>query len=127
MTAPQPHIRVVVADRSEEICHALARLLGGDPAIEVGATAQTEDELLAQLAKAAPDVVLLDYQLPRRSVDGLISALRARVPDLAILVLLVHPGDVSGVEVDARTAWILKDTDSEELRAQVRALMPLAS
>ena len=127
MAPPQPQIRAVVADRSAEVCHALARLLGGDPAIEVGATAQTEDELLGELAEAAPDVVLLDYQLPRRSIDGLVGALRARVPDLAILVLLVHPGDVAGVEVDARTAWILKDSDRDELRSQVRALVPIAS
>ncbi len=127
MVAPQPQIRAVVADRSAEVCHALARLLGGDPAIEVSATAQTEDELLGELAAAAPDVVLLDFQLPRRSVDRLIGALRARVPDLAILMLLVHPGDVTGVEVDTRTAWILKDSDKEELRAQVRALVPTAA
>jgi two-component system NarL family response regulator len=127
MAALQPPTRVVIADRSEEICHALARLLGADPSIEVCSTVQTEDELLDNLAQATPDVVLLDYQLPNRSIDRLIVGLRARVPDLAILVLLVHPGDVSGVEADSRTAWVLKDSNGKALRAQVRALAPIAS
>ena len=122
MAGPRPQTRVLVADRSEEVCHALARLLGAEADIDVTATAQTESELLDALAAAAPDVVLLDYQLPRRSVGVLLQSLRALVPDVGVLVLLVHPGDVSGVHSDERTAWILKDSESRELRAQVRAL-----
>ena len=80
--------------------------------------------MLAALAPTPPDVVLLDYQLPRNSVARVAQSLRARVPDVALLVLLIHPGDVNGVEADERTAWILKDSDSAELRAQVRALIP---
>ena len=41
----------------------------------------------------------------RRFIPWLVAA----VACLAVLVLLVHPGDVSGVEADARTAWILKE------------------
>lgn len=124
MTDPQHPIRVLVADRSEEVCHALGRLLNAEPDLEVAGVGQTEDELLAVLAAAAPDVVLLDYQLPGRAIGALVDALRALVPDVAILVLLVHPGDVAGVRADDRTAWILKDSDSGELRSQVRALVP---
>jgi len=127
MTDPHLGTRIVVADRSAEVCHALARLLGAAPDLQVVCTVQTEDELLAALPEAAPDVVLLDYQLPRRSATRLASSLRARVPDVAILVLLLHPGDVVDIEVDQRTAWILKDTDAEELRAHVRALAPVAT
>jgi DNA-binding NarL/FixJ family response regulator len=127
MTGSQRPTRVLVADRSAEVCHALGRLLGAEQDIDVTGTAQTEDELLAAMAGAAPDVVLLDYQLPRRSVNAVVTSLRALVPDVAVLVLLVHPGDVAGVTADERTAWILKDSDGRELRTQVRALAPAAS
>jgi DNA-binding NarL/FixJ family response regulator len=122
MPGPSSRIRALVADRSAEVCHALSRLLGAEADIEVVGAAQTEDELLGALPAAAPDVILLDYQLPGRSVKGLMQALRARVPDLGVVVMLVHPNDATGVDADDRTAWLLKDSESAELKAQVRAL-----
>jgi DNA-binding NarL/FixJ family response regulator len=115
--------RVLVADRSEEVCHALARLLSAEADIQVVASAGTEQELIEAAATASPDVLLLDDQLPRLGVARLLEQLRATLPDLAVLVLAIHPGELIAAESGPRTVWMLKDSSAGELRTEVRSLM----
>lgn len=124
---PQSHrTRVLVADRSEEVCHALDRLLSAESDIEVVASAHTERELLDAAAAANPDVLLLDDQLPRVGVTQLLAQLRTTLPDLAVLVLAVHPGELLTAVSGPRTVWMLKDSSAGELRTEVRSLVSVA-
>jgi DNA-binding NarL/FixJ family response regulator len=126
MSPEDRNTRVLVADRSEEVCHALARLLSAEADIEVVAAAHTETELVQVAATSSPDVLLLDDQLPRLGVAPLLEQLRATLPDLAVLVLAVHPGELIAAESGPRTVWMLKDSSAGELRAEVRSLMAVA-
>ena len=73
--APTP-LRVVIVD-DEPLARARARrLLAGQPAVEVVAEAGNAAEAAAAIAGTAPDVVLLDVQLP--DADGF--QLLARLP-----------------------------------------------
>src|SRR5262249_9488708 len=67
-------LRVVVADDSVLLREGLARLLT-EAGFDVVAKAADADELLRQVARAQPDVVLTDIKMPPAHVDeGIIAA-----------------------------------------------------
>ncbi len=89
------------------------------------ATATDGAEALAGIAKAAPDVVVMDVMMPR--LDGIEAtrALRAAGNDLPILVLTARDsvGDrVEGLDAGADD-YLTKPFALEELLARLRALL----
>lgn len=62
-------IKVLVVDDSALVRKALGDLLGGDPEIEVMATACDPFVAAAKMKLERPDVVTLDIEMPR--MDGL--------------------------------------------------------
>jgi DNA-binding NtrC family response regulator len=65
---PPPRIHVLVVDDDEDICKLVSRSLAHFDDMSVEATSDTRD-LVARIATAAPDVVLLDVMMP--GVNGL--------------------------------------------------------
>ncbi|MET1060946.1 MAG: response regulator transcription factor, partial [Nocardioides sp.] len=65
-TEPEP-IRVLVVDDQELFRRGLVMLLGVEPGIEVVGEAGDGVEGTNLAASAAPDVVLLDVRMPKRS------------------------------------------------------------
>jgi len=114
-------IRILIADRSADVCHALSHLLDREVDFEVAGVAQTEDETLEAAAVEVPDIVLLDSQLPRRSVGAFVQALSDAAPAARPLLLVVHPAD--GDDVEADVPWTLKDSGRVELAARVREVV----
>jgi len=81
--------RIAVADDSSFIRRALARLLGGEPTLEVVGLAASGEELLRHLDEWQPDAVVLDLSMP--GIGGLLTldALLARRP-VPVLILSTH-------------------------------------
>jgi len=80
-------IRVMVVDDSEDM-RLLCRLaLAGEPTIDVCAEAADGYEAVALAADNGPDLILLDYLMPR--MDGLtaLSLLREVCPDAVVIFL----------------------------------------
>lgn len=65
-------------------------LFGRETAVEVCGVAATAEEALEQLDELTPDVALLDISLPQMNGLQLLPLLRARRPDLRILVVTGH-------------------------------------
>ena len=80
-------MRVIVADDDAVITSSLAIVLGAQPDIEVVATAADGAEAARLAAELAPDVVLLDIQMP--GTDGLIAAERILTADPAARVVFL--------------------------------------
>ena len=89
-------------------------------------TQPAEASSRAIASTTSSDVLLLDDQLPRLGVASLLEQLRAMLPDLAVLVLAVHPGELIAVASEPRTVWMLTDSSAGELRTEVRSLMSVA-
>jgi DNA-binding NarL/FixJ family response regulator len=121
-------VRVVVADDSLLLREGVARLLA-ETGFEVVGLAGDAGELLALVARSAPDVAIVDIRMPPTHTDeGLRAAhaIRARHPGVGVLVLSQHVRasyarellgeDASGV------GYLLKDrvSDLEEFAAAVR-------
>lgn len=64
-TAGQLRIRILVVDENERLLHALLQLLATEPAVDVVGSARSLDEAVVQAAALAPELVLIDWSLPR--------------------------------------------------------------
>ena len=86
-------IKVLIADDQEIVCEGLKMILETDPQIRVIGTANDGQEALDLVEALAPDVVLMDLQMPRMNGVQAIRRLRVTHPDLPVLVLTTYMDD----------------------------------
>ena len=118
-------LRVVVADDERPARRFLADLLGAMPGVTIVGQAASGDEALALVETAAPDLLLLDLQMP--GMGGLECA--RRLPPDGPLVAFVTAYDDHAIEAFEVSAidYLLKPVDAARLAAtiaRVRARLP---
>jgi len=116
-------IRVLLADDHGVIRDGLGRLISALDDVELVAVAADGAEAVAQCARAAPDVVLMDLDMP--VLDGIEATRRivAEHPGTAVLVLTSfsdRPRIMGALEAGA-CGYLLKDVDAEEVAEGIRA------
>ena len=81
--------RVVLADDHPLILASLSNLLGAVPGMDVVAKARSGVELLARLGATECDVVVTDYSMPGRAMDGfaLVRRLASDFPALPVVIV----------------------------------------
>ena len=94
-------IRVLIVDDSAFMRHALGRLLGEAPSLEVVGAAANGEEGLRLTRELRPDVVTLDVEMP--VLDGLAMLKRLILEAPTRVVMLSGPDD-SQRPGDARLA-----------------------
>jgi DNA-binding NarL/FixJ family response regulator len=123
--------RVVLADDHFLVREGIARLLAGQPDVEVVASCGDLDSLLAAVEAESPDVVLTDIRMPPSETDeGIQAAVRLREahPEVGVVVLsqYAEPGYALALldGGSARRAYLLKERvdDVEQLVAAIRAV-----
>jgi len=112
-----PNVRIVLADDHKILLDSLNFVLKKQPNIEVVATVNNGAELLSILNKTPIDVILMDIQMPE--LDGFEAAvsIRARYPQVKILVLSMH-NDRSYIERMYElgvAGYVLKTADIDEI------------
>lgn len=116
-------IRVVIVDDHEMVRAGLAQLLNADVDIEVVGSASDGAEGVTVVAGLAPDVVLMDLNMP--VMDGVESTrqIRAQAPDVQVVVLTSQSDRERILQaVDAgAVGYLLKDAGPDELLAGVKA------
>jgi DNA-binding NarL/FixJ family response regulator len=116
-------ITLLIADDHPLVRNALAQLLGDVEDIDVVATAANGREAVAAALQAAPDVVLMDLEMPE--LNG-IEATRAlsEAGSSAHVVILTTFSDrdriIGALEAGA-LGYLLKDAEPEEIIRGVRA------
>ena len=116
-------IRVAVADDHGVLRDGLAGLIAVQPDMELVATAADGAEAIAVCRSAAPDVVLMDLEMP--VMDG-IEATRtilAETPGTAVLVLTSFSDRrrITGALDAGAVGYLLKDASAEEVLHGIRA------
>lgn len=118
---------LIVIDDDEQIRRLIVRLIKpmGHSVLEAGSAEEAHEKLLA----AAPDLVLLDMQLPGRSGHELLAEIRADprtrlVPVVMITGVATHETKLKAIQAGV-TDFIAKPFSPEELVARVRALLEL--
>jgi DNA-binding NarL/FixJ family response regulator len=88
-------VRVLIADDSNEFRAGLRGLLDAQPGIEVVGEATNGREVLALADRLAPDVVLMDLQMPgMNGIDATRTLVAAR-PHIGVLMLTMFEDDDS--------------------------------
>jgi DNA-binding NarL/FixJ family response regulator len=120
MTAP---VRVVIADDHDLLRDGVTAILGADPGIEVVGEASSGPSAVAAAAALAPDVVLMDVEMP--GGDGLTATRQIldRCPRTRVLVLTTFDLDEYVLEAlrAGASGFLLKTTPSAALVSAVRA------
>jgi len=115
-------IRVLIADDQALVRGALAALLRLEHDIEVVAEVGSGAEAVAAASAHAPDVALLDVQMP--GMDGLTAAaeLRTVAPQCRVIVCTTfgRPGYLARAMTAGAAGFVVKDAPPEQLVDAVR-------
>ncbi|RDI96589.1 DNA-binding response regulator [Meiothermus sp. QL-1] len=115
-------IRILLADDHPVVRAGLLGLLSSQPDFEVVGEAADGQEVLEAVERLAPRVVLMDLRMPRLDGVSAIRQIRARFPQVEVLVLTTYDTDrdiLRAIEAGA-TGYLLKDVPREELFRAVR-------
>jgi DNA-binding NarL/FixJ family response regulator len=119
--APEP-LRVVLVDDHPVYREGLARLLS-QSGVEVVAQAGNGPDALSIVEEAAPDVVVMDLNMPGMSGVDVTRTLVQRNPASKVLVVSVsaQEEDVTEAILAGASGYVLKDGPVEEVVAGIQA------
>jgi two-component system sensor histidine kinase/response regulator len=121
----QPN-RVLAVDDSDDNLFLIEAILDGEE-YDLSC-AKSGEEALGQIAKAPPDIILLDIMMPGMNGYEVTQKIRqdTSLPYIPILLITAHDNTslVEGLDAGADD-FIRKPVDIEELRARVRSLIRL--
>jgi two-component system response regulator NreC len=117
------HMRVVVVDDHTLIRQGIVGLLDSQADIEVIAQGGTGQEGIALAAELHPDVVLMDVSMPGMSGLAAAREIKARQPEVAVLILTIHDREdylYQALRAGA-SGYVLKGADVNDLLAALRS------
>jgi len=117
-------IRILVVDDHPLLRDGIAALIEGQDDMQLVAQASSGRDGIEQYRTHAPDITLMDLQMPDQNGIDAIVAIRRTSPDARIIVLTTYSGDVqvtSAIEAGAR-AYLLKNLLHKELLDTIRAV-----
>ena len=119
-------IGVLLVDDHPIVLSGLAALVQSDDGLRLLATARTvaEAHSAAEAVSSAPDVALVDLDLPDGDGISLGTDLKARWPAVRVVVLTMHADDRAvirslGAGLDG---YLLKDADPEDILAAIHTV-----
>jgi two-component system, NarL family, response regulator LiaR len=116
-------IRILVVDDHSVVRQGLKMFLGLDPDLEIVGEAENGAEAVKMAAELNPDVVLMDMLMP--VMDGIeaTKAIRGSMPDTEVIALtsVLEDAAVVGAIKAGAIGYLLKDTQSDELRRAIKA------
>lgn len=118
-------IKIAVVDDHALFRKGMISILRQVPDFEVVMEATNGQEFLDRVSTYSIDVVLMDIQMPE--LDGIktTEAIKAKNPEIKVLILSMHDEDqfvLHLMEIGAN-GYLLKDTDPEEVEKAIRKVM----
>lgn len=116
-------IRILIADDHSVVRQGLRMFLGLDPELDIVGEAKDGAEALRLARELRPDIILMDLLMPVMDGIAATQAIRKEFPDIEVLALTSVLEDVSVVQAIKAGAigYLLKTTESDELRKAIRA------
>ena len=117
-------IRILVVDDHQLIRVGIATLLLPESDMKLVGEATNGREATAKFRECAPDVTLMDLQMPEMSGIDAILAIRHEFPEARIIVLTTYAGDVQAQRAIKAGAqgYLLKNLLHKELLQTIRAV-----
>lgn len=116
--------RVLLVDDQELIRSGFAMIIGAEDDLEIAGEAADGDQAVERVAELAPDVVLMDVQMPR--MDGIEATRRIVAADADARVLILTTFDDDEYLFEALQAgaggFLLKNCPPDDLVAAIRTV-----
>jgi two-component system response regulator NreC len=111
------HVRIVIADDHQVVRRGLELVLESEADFDVVAVAGDVTSALAHVREFAPDVLVLDLNMPGGSVLRTIPTLRAEAPATQVVVLTMEAdtGSVRAARRNGALGYVLKEAAESEL------------
>jgi DNA-binding NarL/FixJ family response regulator len=123
MTDSQP-IRVILADDHAVVRKGIREFLEAEPDIDIVGEAADGPTTLELVSRHQPDVAVLDIQMPGMTGIEVTRQIKARHPEVRVLILTAYDDDpyIFALLQAGASGYILKTADSLELIHAVRAV-----
>lgn len=117
-------IRVLLADDHTMLREGLRRSLE-DAGLDVVGEAADGEEAVALADRFRPDVVLMDVSMPRGGGVEATRQIRARMPEVEVLILTMHadPDVVTDAARAGAAGYLVKDCTTDDIVAMLRAVV----
>jgi two-component system response regulator DesR len=114
--------RILCVDDDPATNRIHAIVLGGQPDMDVVASASRADEVLPAIAIHRPDVVLLDYLLRGARCEDLLRAIAEAHPSVRVIILsgMDPAGLPPDLESAGAAAFVTKGADLDGFREEIR-------
>ena len=121
-TGATRRITVLCVDDHPIVREGLSMIINGEPDMTVVDAAATGGEAIARYRQHAPDITLMDLQLPDMSGVDAIRAIRELDHDARIIVLTMYKGDedIHRALGAGASTYLLKDAIADDLPRIVR-------
>ena len=124
-SATAPDAKILIVDDHPIVRHGLAQLINDVPGLTVCGASATLSEALRALVASDPHLVILDLSLGDDSGLELLKSLKARRPDLPVLVLSMHDEAYYADRVLRAGAmgYVMKQEAAEQVIAAIRQVL----
>ena len=87
-------IKVLVADDHESFRRTLAEYLRAQEGVEVVGEAFDGEDVVQQVERLHPDLILMDINMPRQNGFDASRAIKRRCPEMKVYIVSANEGDV---------------------------------
>jgi two-component system response regulator DegU len=115
-------LRIAITDDNEHFREALRDVLGYEPDFEIVAVWRNGAEVLREIDTVRPDILLLDINMPLLNGVEATKILRARCPDVRIIILSMHDDEDYVLETlrSGADGYLVKDGSVDEIVQAIR-------
>lgn len=117
-------IRIAIVDDHPTVRAGLRQFFAEQPDFAVAGEAATGREALDIVRQAEVDVVVMDIAMPGQSGVDVLAAIKARAPDLPVLILSIYAEEHYATTLlrQGASGYLNKDCDPQEIVKAVRTL-----
>lgn len=116
-------IKIVIAEDQQMMLGALGSLLNLEDDLEVVGKAKNGEEAIQLVHKYQPDICIMDIEMPVKSGLDAAEELKGRACKVIILTTFARTGYFQRAVKAGVSAYLLKDSPSEELANTIRSVM----
>jgi two-component system NarL family response regulator len=118
-------IKVLIVDDHPMVAEGIQSILETYDDIIVVGTLGNGQEAVEQAPGLAPDVILMDLNMPKLGGLSATERLLERAPDLRILILTMHdsPEYISSALSHGAMGYVLKDVPTDEIKLAIDSVM----
>jgi two-component system, NarL family, nitrate/nitrite response regulator NarL len=118
-------IRVLIVDDHPMVAEGIQSILESYDDVEVVGTLGNGQDAVDRAAGLAPDVILMDLNMPKLGGLSATEMLLERAPETRILILSMHdsPEYIASALGHGAMGYVLKDVPTDEIKAAIDAVM----